>query len=279
MISGATTSIVYDTIQVDNLIDGLEDRVDEITTVLNGISTPLDETFKALQTAATLTAPAGEYVFGIEQDVQGVVAITTTALPTASTTDLGMVQIVAAQTPVVGDYVVYSKDAVDEIVLDIQGGGSGLDSRYKKIQTAVTNPVASGNAITFISSIEQDAQGVITATAATVPAASTTGLGLVQYAIGVTTASPRVYDTNEVDRLIAEAEAAAFVAAVTTTTPVTGDAHTIYFVANGSGTTPNYYTEYMYVNGAWEVVGNTELAIETLETTEIENIFNAAFSD
>ena len=87
----------------------------------------------------------------------------------------------------------------------------------------------------------------------------------------------RVYDANQVDDLINQASAAAFVATVTTTLPATGDENTIYFVANGTGTTPNFYVEYMYVNGNWEVVGNTELAIETLSENEVEGIFYTVF--
>ena len=95
-------------------------------------------------------------------------------------------------------------------------------------------------------------------------------------ASGATTS--RVYDVDQVDDLINQASAAAFVAAITTTLPVTGDENTIYFVANGTGTSPNFYVEYMYVNGNWEVVGNTELAIETLSNNEVEGIFNDVFS-
>lgn len=274
MAGGATTSIVYNTVQVDNLVDVLEDRVDGITTILNGISTPLDENFKALQTAATLSVPAGEYVTRITQDIQGVVGITTAAFPTASSSTPGMVQIVGVTTTETHPVnQVYSRDKVDELLAEIEGGGSAT---YKKLQDAKTITIPSGY---YISQLDQDDQGVITAVTSTLPAAATNSLGLVQYSTGVTVSAPRVYDTVEVDKLIAEAEAAAFVAAITTTLPASGDANTIYFVSNGTGTTPNYYTEYMYVNGGWEVVGDTELTIEALSDNEIEDIFEAVFPD
>lgn len=40
--------------------------------------------------------------------------------------------------------------------------------------------------------------------------------------------------------------------------PATGDAGTIYLVSN-SGTTPNIYDEYIYVNNSWEKIGTTDV--------------------
>ena len=50
----------------------------------------------------------------------------------------------------------------------------------KNTQTAVTDPSANGNTTSFIATISQDAQGVITATKKTVSSASTTAAGIVQ---------------------------------------------------------------------------------------------------
>ena len=57
--------------------------------------------------------------------------------------------------------------------------GHNHDTVYKKIQTAVNNPTASGNTITYVDTISQNTQGVITATRKTIPNASTTTTGLV----------------------------------------------------------------------------------------------------
>lgn len=48
------------------------------------------------------------------------------------------------------------------------------------MQTAVSNPTASGTATAFVSGISQNAQGVISPTRASVPTASTSVAGLVQ---------------------------------------------------------------------------------------------------
>lgn len=60
---------------------------------------------------------------------------------------------------------------------------------YKSKQTAVPDPTASGNAISFISTITQDTNGVMTATKANLPQASTTAAGIVQLGSGATNAA------------------------------------------------------------------------------------------
>ena len=60
---------------------------------------------------------------------------------------------------------------------------------YKPKQTAVPDPTASGNAISFISTITQDTNGVMTATKANLPQASTTAAGIVQLGSGATNAA------------------------------------------------------------------------------------------
>lgn len=50
----------------------------------------------------------------------------------------------------------------------------------------------------------------------------------------------------------------------------------IYLVKSSTVATDNLYTEYLYVNGAWEILGNTSLDIdltEYLTTTEAEETY------
>ena len=42
-----------------------------------------------------------------------------------------------------------------------------------------------------------------------------------------------------------------------TTLPATGEPLTLYLVPQGDGTAPNYCNEYLWVNGAWELIGTT----------------------
>ena len=63
----------------------------------------------------------------------------------------------------------------EDIVFDVAANGSG----YKPIQTAVSDPTASTTtSTTFIDTISQDKNGVITATKKTLPTASTTVAGI-----------------------------------------------------------------------------------------------------
>lgn len=61
---------------------------------------------------------------------------------------------------------------------DLGEAYNDLDSRKKEVQTAVTDPTASGTAVSFIDSISQDSQGVIIPTKKTVAAASQSADGL-----------------------------------------------------------------------------------------------------
>lgn len=97
---------------VTTTISGMQDDIDGITTYIAGITetiADLTTTYKALQSAATFTAPAGSYISGIEQNEQGVVTATTTALPSvdnASDTTPGLVQMASEATT----SIVYSKE-------------------------------------------------------------------------------------------------------------------------------------------------------------------------
>ena len=294
-------------------ISNLEDAVNGITTTtipgiqdkITALTTSLTTTYKTLQEAAELTAPAGEYISGINQTVQGVVSITTTALPVvpdASASTPGIVQMATGATT----SVVYDKEQIDSMISgsssDIGGlatrvdavedavealNGSAEGTGAKKIQAAVTSPaVGSTPAIEFIDTISQNTNGDITATKQAVRNASAGVTGIVQMATGATTNT--VMDAAQVEAAIGEAVASVFkpevVAADAQGLPnvASPEENVIYLVPNGSETTPNYYIEYMWINGEseghWEVVGNTELTIETLNTDEVTDIFNAAWN-
>lgn len=55
---------------------------------------------------------------------------------------------------------------------------------------------------------------------------------------------------------------------VVTALPTTDiDLEAIYMLPNSSSVTGNIYDEYMYINGAWEVIGTTEAELSNYETT------------
>lgn len=380
MAGGATTSVVYDVDQVDSLIEGINNNIDGITTTISGIQddiTGLTGTYKQLQSAATLSVSAGEYIVGVDQTEQGVVSISTATFPVASTIP-GMVTVVGVTTATTHPISeVYNRDKIDELLADIESGGSAT---YKTRQNAVELTITSGN---YISYLYQNENGVITATTSTLPTASTTSQGLVTLASGATTST--VYDKDQIDDLIsgittnvgdlddrlddlegsvqgtgakrlqaavsspaagstpaiefidtisqnangdisvtkqAVRTAAANVSGIvslatgaSTSVVYTADQvddainaaigsfitaqvvaadqqgypdvqtpeeNVVYLVPNGTSSEPNYYIEYMWIDGnptgSWEVVGNTELAIETLSNNEVISIFNGVFN-
>ena len=68
-------------------------------------------------------------------------------------------------------------------------------SGYKPTQTAKSSPTASGSTTSFIDTISQDANGVITATKKSLPTASTSTAGIVQLNNGRTSTSTTVAPT------------------------------------------------------------------------------------
>lgn len=50
----------------------------------------------------------------------------------------------------------------------------------------------------------------------------------------------------------------------------------IYLVAKSTSGTNQVYTEYAYVNNAWEIIGDTAMTIDTLSNAEVQTIWNSA---
>lgn len=51
---------------------------------------------------------------------------------------------------------------------------------------------------------------------------------------------------------------------------------TIYLVPKSTAGTNQVYTEYAYISNAWEIIGDTQLSIETLSNNEIDTIWSTA---
>lgn len=54
--------------------------------------------------------------------------------------------------------------------------------------------------------------------------------------------------------------------------PPTGDANKIYLVLKSQGETGNVYTEYAWINNAWEMLGDTSVDFDTLTNSDIDAI-------
>ena len=118
--------------------------------------------YKPVQTAVSspsASSTSSAFIDTISQDKNGVITATKKNLPTASTTVVGVTTVGAA-----GGAAAYSHNHSDV---------------YKPVQTAVSDPTAStSTSTTFIDTISQDKNGVITATKKTLPTASATVAGI-----------------------------------------------------------------------------------------------------
>lgn len=93
------------------------------------------------------------------------VGIATVAITDGSTTDP---TISGYSTKAAGDVIIDKDSSYEYVWSGSKWERLGGDSSYKTTQTAVSDPAASGNSSTFIKSISQNSNGVITATKATI---------------------------------------------------------------------------------------------------------------
>lgn len=68
--------------------------------------------------------------------------------------------------------------------------------------------------------------------------------------------SANTYTKTEVDNIVNGLTGVSF--EIVASLPTTGEAGTIYLVSN-SGSAPNIYDEYIYVNSTWEKIGTTDV--------------------
>ena len=93
------------------------------------------------------------------------VGIATVAITDGSTTNPSISGYTTKQK---GDVIIDKESAYEYMWTGSKWERLGGDGSYKTVQTAVADPTASGNSSTFIKTISQDKNGVITATKATI---------------------------------------------------------------------------------------------------------------
>ena len=93
------------------------------------------------------------------------VGIATVAITDGSTTNPSISGYTTKQK---GDVIIDKESAYEYVWTGSKWERLGGDGSYKTVQTAVADPTASGNSSTFIKTISQDKNGVITATKATI---------------------------------------------------------------------------------------------------------------
>lgn len=188
----------YNKGEVDGLIQGVKDIVngldESITTVTEGTGIKVTDAPAGNDHAYTVELDTEGAKTALGLDAEGIAAYVTVeslnatakgyadAVEAKIPTELGVMSVGQGNdaieiggtdaTPTVG---VKLNPTQGNVILSVDGGlkaqvdlSHNHDGQYKKIQTAVVDPTASGNSLTFIDSITQDAQGVITATKKTV---------------------------------------------------------------------------------------------------------------
>lgn len=149
-------------VTTDNTVNET-DVSNAITAAIGG----LDAAVSAIAPSATITSIAE--TDGVISITSGAIAITTDQITDFSTVLNGKADKVTSATA--------GHIATFDATGNLTDGGFGLD-HYKTVQTAVSDPTATGTAVAFIDSIEQDTNGEITVTKKTVQNATTAQAGL-----------------------------------------------------------------------------------------------------
>jgi len=149
-------------------ISGSGNAVTDISVNGHTITLIKDQTFKNVQNAVSDPVAGGtgdEFIATITQNTQGVITATKKKIPGITTGITGT-----------GNAFTGATSSGHTVTL-IKG------ANFKTVQTPIANPTASGNTVTFVDSISQNANGEITATRKTVRAVDLIG----STAIGNTT--------------------------------------------------------------------------------------------
>lgn len=118
----------------------------------------------AISLGGSLTAEKLRTALGLSSAMH-FIGTATVAITDGSTTDP---KITGYATKQQGDVIIDKESSYEYVWTGTAWERLGGDSSYKTIQSAVADPAASGNSSTFIKTISQDTNGVITATKATI---------------------------------------------------------------------------------------------------------------
>ena len=150
-----------------------------------------DNTVNATNVSTMITSAIGDL------DVAAISVATSATITSISETD-GKIAVTSSPIAIKTEQITDFQDVLNGKADKVQGATSGhlaaLDAAgnltdagvtsasFKTVQTAVTDPTASGNGVEFIATISQNANGVITATKKTVQSASSSQAGLMSAA-------------------------------------------------------------------------------------------------
>ena len=193
----ATQTTVSDAIALlDAEVDSSDGRnvqvkVNQVNGVVTGVSITTDNTVNASDVSGIVESYIGDL------DVAAIAVDASATITSISETD-GKISVtsspIAIKTEQITDFQAVLDGKADKVSGATDGHLAALDANgnltdagvtsasFKTVQSAVSDPTASGNGVEFIATIEQDTNGVITATKKTVQSASSTQAGLMSAA-------------------------------------------------------------------------------------------------
>ena len=145
------------------------------------------------------------------------------------------------------------QQAINDLNRDVTNLGKDLDAVEKIVGKESTGEgVASTGLIARVEALETQ-DGVLTGEIGTLK-----------------TSLSNVYTKTETDSAIAKAIAAVdhLSREIVEALPETASENVIYMVLRGDGTGQDVYNEYMYINGAWEIIGDTSVDLTGYAKTE-----------
>ena len=84
------------------------------------------------------------------------------------------------------------------------------------------------------------------------------------------TSDKSTWSSEKIQAMIADA---GFNVQIVAELPATGDNHTIYFILKQDSSTGDVYDEWMYIDGNWEMVGNTQIDLSDYATLNDVSIY------
>lgn len=166
-------------------------KVTEVDGKITAVNVTTDNTVNATNVSTMITSAIGDL------DVAAISVATSATITSISETD-GKIAVTSSPIAIKTEQITDFQDVLNGKADKVQGATSGhlaaLDAAgnltdagvtsasFKTVQTAVTDPTASGNGVEFIATISQNANGVITATKKTVQSASSSQAGLMSAA-------------------------------------------------------------------------------------------------
>ena len=166
-------------------------KVTEVDGKITAVNVTTDNTVNATNVSTMITSAIGDL------DVAAISVATSATITSISETD-GKIAVTSSPIAIKTEQITDFQDVLNGKADKVQGATSGhlaaLDAAgnltdagvtsasFKTVQTAVTDPTASGNGVEFIATISQNANRVITATKKTVQSASSSQAGLMSAA-------------------------------------------------------------------------------------------------